>query len=334
MARNGSGTYTKVNTFVSGNTITASGHNQNWDDLATEMTNSVAADGQTNMTGVLKHANGAVGAPSVTFASDTDSGMYRIGADNVGIAVGGSKVLDIAAAGATVTGTFGFTGNFAINTNKFTVTAASGNTLVAGTLDVTGNVAVNTNKFNVTAASGNTTIAGTLGVTSDVAINTNKFTVAASSGNTVVAGTLGVTGDATFTADVSAATISGNVVAAQAGQETGTSTTTVVTPGRQHFHASAAKAWAKFTASTGALTASYNVTSVVRDSQGDWTVTIANDFSGANYAILAMALDTGGAARFMVATAQAAGTFSLKCLNDAAADQDPDSIYFVCFGDL
>jgi hypothetical protein len=32
-------------------------------------------------------------------------------------------------------------------------------------LDVTGNVAVNTNKFNVTAASGNTTVGGTLGVT-------------------------------------------------------------------------------------------------------------------------------------------------------------------------
>ena len=35
-------------------------------------------------------------------------------------------------------GTLGVTGDFAINTNKFTVTAASGNTLIAGTLDVTG----------------------------------------------------------------------------------------------------------------------------------------------------------------------------------------------------
>ncbi len=36
------------------------------------------------------------------------------------------------------TSTLGVTGDFAVNTNKFTVTAASGNTLVAGTLDVTG----------------------------------------------------------------------------------------------------------------------------------------------------------------------------------------------------
>lgn len=43
-----------------------------------------------------------------------------------------------------------------------TVTGAS---IHSSTLAVTGDVAVNTNKFNVTAASGNTTVAGTLGVT-------------------------------------------------------------------------------------------------------------------------------------------------------------------------
>ena len=34
----------------------------------------------------------------------------------------------------TVAGTLGVTGDFSINTNKFTVTGASGNTLIAGTL--------------------------------------------------------------------------------------------------------------------------------------------------------------------------------------------------------
>lgn len=95
----------------------------------------------------------------------------------------------------TVTGTGAVSGDFAINTNKFNVTAASGNTTMAGTLGVTGDVAVNTNKFNITASSGNTTTAGTLGVTGDFAINTNKFTVTASSGNTAAAGTLSATGD-------------------------------------------------------------------------------------------------------------------------------------------
>lgn len=104
MARNGSGTYSKINTFVATNTITAAGHNQNWDDLASEITNSVAADGQTTMTGPLKAANGSVSAPAVTFASDPDSGIYRIGANNIGVAANGAKVVDIATTGVTVVG--------------------------------------------------------------------------------------------------------------------------------------------------------------------------------------------------------------------------------------
>lgn len=48
------------------------------------------------------------------------------------------------------------------------VTGAStltGTVSMGSTLSVTGDVAINTNKFNITASSGNTTIAGTLGVT-------------------------------------------------------------------------------------------------------------------------------------------------------------------------
>jgi microcystin-dependent protein len=110
MSRNGSGVYTKVNTFVSGNPVTAAGHNQNWDDLATEITNSVAADGQTTMTGPLKAASGTVGAPGITFASDPDSGLYRIGSNNLGLGVNGAKVLDVATTGLAVTGTLAATG--------------------------------------------------------------------------------------------------------------------------------------------------------------------------------------------------------------------------------
>ncbi len=66
------------------------------------------------------------------------------------------------------------------------------------TLGVTGDFAVNTDKFTVAGATGNTIVAGTLGVAGDFAVNTNKFTVAGATGNTVVAGTLGVTGIATL----------------------------------------------------------------------------------------------------------------------------------------
>jgi hypothetical protein len=99
MARNGSGTYTVPNTFASGASITASGHNQNWSDAATELTNSVAADGQTSMTGPLKASNGTVTAPSLTFASDTDTGLYRSGANEISAAVGGTQTLKVSSAG-------------------------------------------------------------------------------------------------------------------------------------------------------------------------------------------------------------------------------------------
>jgi len=104
MARNGSGTYSVVNTFVAGTAITAATHNANWTDIASEMTNSVAVDGQSTMTGPLKASSGTAAAPSHTFGSDTDTGAYRIGSNNYGIAAGGTKIVDIATTGATVTG--------------------------------------------------------------------------------------------------------------------------------------------------------------------------------------------------------------------------------------
>jgi len=63
-------------------------------------------------------------------------------------------------------------------------------------LSSTGNFTVNTNKFTVAAASGNTAFTG------DLAINTDKFTVNATTGNTLVAGTLDVTGKSTFGDDI------------------------------------------------------------------------------------------------------------------------------------
>src|SRR5258708_31972233 len=39
-------------------------------------------------------ANGTVGAPSVSFTSDTDTGMYRVGANDLGFAVNGVKTIE------------------------------------------------------------------------------------------------------------------------------------------------------------------------------------------------------------------------------------------------
>jgi hypothetical protein len=137
MSRNGSGTYSIINTFVSGNSITAAGHNQNMSDIATEITNSVAADGQTTMTGPLKAANGTVAAPAVSFSSYLDTGMYRIGANNVGIAAGGTKIVDVSATAVGITGDSSVSGTATIGTVAAT-------TLTATTATVNGVLTCNT----------------------------------------------------------------------------------------------------------------------------------------------------------------------------------------------
>lgn len=71
-------------------------------------------------------------------------------------------------------------------------------------------------------------------------------------------------------------------VATQAQQEAGTSIINAVTPGRQQFHPSAAKAWCVVD-TTGTVQAAYNITSVTDTGTGIITVIWNVDFSGAAY---------------------------------------------------
>lgn len=98
------------NSFSSGSTIASSAVNANFTDVASEITGSLARNGESAMTGQFKAASGTVLLPGVAFSSDTDCGLYRIGADNVGLALAGAKVLDVATTGLAVTGTLSSTG--------------------------------------------------------------------------------------------------------------------------------------------------------------------------------------------------------------------------------
>ena len=84
--------------------------------------------------------------------------------------------------------------------------------------------------------------------------------------------------------------------ATQAQQETGTSTTVAVTPGRQQFHASAVKGWLKALSNSTTIEASYNVTSVEDTATGIMAINWATDFSGGDYcAVTSAVIDQGGA---------------------------------------
>ena len=62
-------------------------------------------------------ANGTVSLPFYSFSSDPDSGVYRIGANNIGVSVNGTKALDIATTGLTVTGAIEATGDTSASDN-------------------------------------------------------------------------------------------------------------------------------------------------------------------------------------------------------------------------
>ena len=65
--------------------------------------------------GTIQLANGAVGAPSLQWSSETNSGFYRIAANDYGWAVNGVKLWEWSAAAATLTGTLNVTTAYQLN---------------------------------------------------------------------------------------------------------------------------------------------------------------------------------------------------------------------------
>lgn len=138
---------------------------------------------------------------------------------------------------------------------------------------------------------------------------------------------------------ITATTLDASIPAAasQAEQETGSSTTVYVTPGRQHYHQSAAKCWGLTTGGgTPVLSTSYNVTSISDDGTGLLGVTIATDFSSANYApVSGILMTSAGGPRWSLVNDRAAGTFQISAWNNGASLADPTAGYcWACYGDL
>ena len=134
----------------------------------------------------------------------------------------------------------------------------------------------------------------------------------------------------------------GFTAATQAEQETGTAIDVGTTPGRQHYHASASKAWLRFNAAA-TVAASYSITSVTDSGAGDWTVNIATDFSSGNYCgVISGGTNTSGIMDYLIDAASAAGTFNIGGFREddgldvtatARADPSVDEIHACFFGD-
>lgn len=83
------------NPVVTLTVISSAWANTTMSDIATALTGSMPVDGSAPMTGPLRLADGAVGTPGLTWASETTSGWYKIGANQFGFSLAGVLSLSI-----------------------------------------------------------------------------------------------------------------------------------------------------------------------------------------------------------------------------------------------
>ena len=132
-------------------------------------------------------------------------------------------------------------------------------------------------------------------------------------------------------------------VASQADQEAASSVTTLVSPGRQRYHPSAAKVWVEFTG-TGTVTIrkSFNVSSITDNGTGDYTVNFTTAFSTADYSFAAIGrIDTGGGSSYsLIGVKRAADSLAAGSCNIVTSTTyvgvtvyDYETVTFIAFGD-
>lgn len=144
--------------------------------------------GATNFSSV-QVGDGAVATPSYSFTNDTDTGLYRIGSDNVGLTAGGTKILDVGPAGVSVTGVFTVGTLVSQTVNATSSYITSTNTISAGTSVAAGGAITTAKQITATGAistASNLTTGGVLGIGTDTFTGTVHFGTA----TFVVSGTL------------------------------------------------------------------------------------------------------------------------------------------------
>lgn len=121
--------------------------------------------------------------------------------------------------------------------------------------------------------------------------------------------------------------------ATQTTQEAASDNTKAVTAAVQQFHPSAAKCWGVTTGGgTPVLQQSYNITSITDAGVGQLGVTIATDFSSANYVFGGMLASS--ASYYVCGDNRAAGSFTLNQTDDDGSSDDPSSGWmFWAYGD-
>lgn len=102
MPRNSSGTYTLPagNPVVTNTVISSIWANTTLSDLATAMTDSLSRTGEGGMLAPLELDAGTIGAPGLSWTTETTSGLYRAGAGDFRYAIAAADVFGLTANGA------------------------------------------------------------------------------------------------------------------------------------------------------------------------------------------------------------------------------------------
>lgn len=99
MPYNGSGVFSLAASISPGDPQAAAVLMAILNDLKDGLSAAVAKDGQSSLTGPVKASNGSATAPSYTFGSDLNNGLYRRGADQTGVSCNGAEVGYFSSAG-------------------------------------------------------------------------------------------------------------------------------------------------------------------------------------------------------------------------------------------
>lgn len=158
MPRNSSGTYslyTPGNPVVTSTVISSTWANNTLADLASALTDSLSRTGDGGMQAPLELDDGAVGAPGLTWATESTSGWYRASAGVFRFSVSSTDRLAVSSTGLSVTG-------------SIITSTATGGSQGAGTINATavyddGVLLANQTGANPTGTIGLTAVNGSAG---------------------------------------------------------------------------------------------------------------------------------------------------------------------------
>lgn len=184
---------------VAGTTISASVFNALTSDLATGLSTCMLKDGTQTATAGIGFFAGTVSLPGIYFGTDTATGLYRIGLNNTGYSINGTKLLDLSSA------LVGITGALTVSTTTTLSGALTyGGVTLSNAVTGTGNMVLSASPtFTGTLGAAAITASSTLtlsGTAANIALGSNFI----SNGGTDAGLSLDASNNATFSAGVTA----------------------------------------------------------------------------------------------------------------------------------